>query len=329
MQPFADIKVHVERLSASAWAYAKEVGVVGHLHPAFLAGDVDADGQALTVGVVGLQRRVLTVFQMFLEEEAEGCVVERQEEVIVRVERVGVAREGVHEEFQLVIGTLAGEDAALVELGLDEAGHGCQLIGLAAHQKVEVGVDEQLAVLGEHVEDCLDVGLGNLVAGVGHGAVALGLGLEFPQQFSLLGDLDDLVVDDTVGVRYLAEEGQQVGGDDVAVDGHGLVGFYERGQVDFVHIDDVEGFDNLVAHLQAVVTGLEALHGERAVLEVEGHEAVEVLVDLVLGELAVPDAALLEDVHDLADLGMEVEPCLGVVLHEGGFYCFLRDDKVT
>ena len=60
----------------------------------------------------------------------------------------------------------------------------------------------------------------------------------------------------------------------------------------------------------------------------EGHEAVEVLVDLFLGELAVPDAALLEDVHDLADLGMEVEPRLGVVLHEGGFYRFLRDNEV-
>ena len=60
----------------------------------------------------------------------------------------------------------------------------------------------------------------------------------------------------------------------------------------------------------------------------EGHEAVEVLVDLVLGEFSVPDATLLENVHDLADLGMEVEPCLGVVPHEGGLDGLLRDDKV-
>ena len=85
----------MERLSASAWANAKEVCVVGHLHPAFLAGDVDADGQALAVGIVGFQRSVLTVFQMFLEEEAESCIVECQEEVVVGVERVGVAGEGV------------------------------------------------------------------------------------------------------------------------------------------------------------------------------------------------------------------------------------------
>ena len=328
LQKLADDAVHVERLTASAWADAEEIGIVGHLHPAFLAGDVDADGQALAVGVVGLQRRVLTGFQMFLEEEAEGGVVERQEEVIVGVERVGVAGEGVHEELQLVAGTLAGEDAALVEFGLDEAGHRCQFIGLATHEQVEVGIDEQFAVLGENVKDGLNVGLGNLVAGVGHGTVALGFGLQFAEELALLWDLDDLVVDNAVGIGYLAEKGKQVGGDDIAVDSYGLVRFYERGQVDFVHIDDVEGFYHFVAHLQAVVTGLETLHGEGAVLEVEGHKAVEVLVDLVLGELAVPDAALLEDVHDLAHLRVEVEPCLGVVLHEGGFYRFLRDNEV-
>ena len=140
--------------------------------------------------------------------------------------------------------------------------------------------------------------------------------------------MDDLVVDDAVGIGYLAEEGQQVGGDDVAVDGDGLVGPDERWQVYLVHVDDVEGFYHLVAHPQAVVTGLEALHGERTGLEVERHEAVEVLVDLVLRELAVPDAALLEDVHDLAHLRMEVEPGLGVVLHEGGLHRLLGDDEV-
>ena len=164
---------------------------------------------------------------MFLEEEAEGGIVERQEEVVVGVERVGVAGEGVHEELQLVVGTFACENAALVEFGLDEAGHGCQLLCLAAHKQVEVGIDEQLAVLGEHVEDGLDVGLGNLVAGVGHGTVALGLGLQLAEELALLWDLDDLVVDDAVGIRYLTEEGQQVGGDNVAVDGHGLEGLYE------------------------------------------------------------------------------------------------------
>ena len=178
---FADIKVHVEGLAAAAWADAEEVGVVGHLHAAFLAGDVDAYGQSLTVGVPGLERRALGVLEVFLEEEAEGCVVERQEEVVVGVEGVGIAGEGVHEELQLVVGTLAGEDAALVELGLDEARHGGQLLGLAADKQVEVGVDEQLAVLGKEVQHGFDVGLGDLVAGVRHGAVALGLALEFSQ----------------------------------------------------------------------------------------------------------------------------------------------------
>ena len=325
---FSPYDMHVEGLAASAWANAEEVGVVGHLHAAFLAGDVDTYGEALAVGVPRLEGCVLRMLEVLLEEEAEGRVVERQEEVVVGVERVGVAGEGVQEELQLVVGTLAREDAALIEFGLDETRDGCQLLGLAAHQQVEVGIDEQLAVLGKEVKHGLNVGLGYLVAGVGHGAVALGLALEFSQQLSLLRDLDYLVVDDAVGVGYLAEEGQQVGGDDIAVDSHGLVGFYERGQVNLVDIDDIEGLHYLVAHLQAVVTGLETLHGEGAGLEVEGHEAVEVLINLVLGELAVPDAAFLQYVHDLAHLRMEVEPCLGVVLHEGGLDGLLRDNEV-
>ena len=54
LQPFADIKVHVERFAASAWTDAEEVTVVGHLHSSFLACDVDAYRQALAISVVGL-----------------------------------------------------------------------------------------------------------------------------------------------------------------------------------------------------------------------------------------------------------------------------------
>lgn len=64
LQPFANINVHVEGLAASAGSDAEEVGVVGHLHAAFLAGDVDAYGQALTVGVPCLEGRVLGVFEV-------------------------------------------------------------------------------------------------------------------------------------------------------------------------------------------------------------------------------------------------------------------------
>ena len=43
LQQLADDTVHVEALAASARPDAEEVGVVGHLDLAFLAGDVDAD----------------------------------------------------------------------------------------------------------------------------------------------------------------------------------------------------------------------------------------------------------------------------------------------
>lgn len=40
---FSPYDMHVEALAASARPDAEEVGVVGHLDLAFLAGDVDAD----------------------------------------------------------------------------------------------------------------------------------------------------------------------------------------------------------------------------------------------------------------------------------------------
>ena len=49
----------MKRLSASAGSDAKEIGIVGHLDFAFLAGEVYADRQSLTVGIVGGQRCLL------------------------------------------------------------------------------------------------------------------------------------------------------------------------------------------------------------------------------------------------------------------------------
>ena len=62
--------------------------------------------------------------------------------------------------------------------------------------------------------------------------------------------------------------------------------------------------------------------------EVEGHEAVDVFVDLRLGELSVTDAFLGQDVVDLGYLGMEVEPLLRVVLDELTALCLLSNYKV-
>ncbi len=95
----------MERLAASAWTDTEEVGVVGHLDLALLAGDVDTYRKPLTVGIVCGQRRVFRAFEMFLEEEAQGGIRESEKQVIVRIERIGVAGERINEEFQLIVGS--------------------------------------------------------------------------------------------------------------------------------------------------------------------------------------------------------------------------------
>ena len=131
----------MKRLTASRRPDAEEIGVVGHLHLALLAGDVDADGQPLPVGVICGQGCVLRFLQVLLEEEAQGGVRQGEEQVVVGIESVGVAGEAVSEQLQLVVGRARGHDAAPVQLGLQVGSDGRYLVRRAAHQDVEVGVD--------------------------------------------------------------------------------------------------------------------------------------------------------------------------------------------
>ena len=62
--------------------------------------------------------------------------------------------------------------------------------------------------------------------------------------------------------------------------------------------------------------------------ELEGHEAVAILVHLFLGQLPMLDILLLENVAHFGNLGMEVQPSLRVVLNELAVLCLLRKDKV-
>ena len=105
---------------------------------------------------------------MLLEEEAQGGVRQGEEQVVVGIEGVGVAWKAVGEQLQLVVGRARGHDAAPVQLGLQVGGDGRDLVSWAAHQYVEVGVDQQGAVHGKLFQDLLDVCLGYPVARVGH-----------------------------------------------------------------------------------------------------------------------------------------------------------------
>nr|WP_224265230.1 hypothetical protein [Parabacteroides goldsteinii] len=62
-----------------------------------------------------------------------------------------------------------------------------------------------------------------------------------------------LVIDHAVGKRYACQEGEQVGGDGVAVDVRPRVGFYHGRKADLVNVNQREGTDDTVACFQVFV----------------------------------------------------------------------------
>jgi len=139
--------------------------------------------------------------------------------------------------------------------------------------------------------------------------------------------LDDLIVDNTIGIRNLCQEGEEVGGNVSTVDVDREERSHEVGHVDFVYIHQGEGLHRAVANLQVLVRALEVGHGKRPLLELERHEAMKVLVNLRLAQLTVHNTFLLQDVGYLGHLYMEVLPSFSIVFHEGIVRTFLRDDE--
>ena len=156
---------------------------------------------------------------MLLEEEAQGGVRQGEKQVVVGIESVGVAGEAVGEQLQLVVGRARGHDAASVQLGLQVGSDRGDLVRRAAHQDVEVDVDQQGAVHGKPLQHFLNVGLGYTVTRVGHGAVPFGLGLQFAEKLPLAGYLHHLVVHHAVRMWNACQEREKVGGDGISVDG--------------------------------------------------------------------------------------------------------------
>ena len=79
---------------------------------------------------------------------------------------------------------------------------------LAGHEDVEVRPDKGLLFCSNDLQYLVDVGLGNLVAGVWHGGMALALANESLTFLSLGWYLDDLVIDHTIRQRYCGEKRQ-------------------------------------------------------------------------------------------------------------------------
>ena len=88
----SDDTVHGKRLTCSRRANQDKVGIIGMLHLTLLTCKVNADRQSLAVSKIDQQRRVLCFLDILLEAEAQGSIAQCQEEVIVWVETIGIAR---------------------------------------------------------------------------------------------------------------------------------------------------------------------------------------------------------------------------------------------
>ena len=79
------------------------------------------------------------------------------------------------------------------------------------------------------------------------------LALQLPHEFALSRYLDDLIVDDAIGIRNLRQEGEEVGGNVSTIDIDREERSHEVGHVDFIYIDQWEGFYRPVTNLQVLI----------------------------------------------------------------------------
>ena len=85
----------METLAAATRSDAEEVGIIRHLHLALFPRDVNTYRKSPTVSIIGSQRSVFRALEVFLEEEAQSGIGERQKEVVVRIEGIAVSGEAV------------------------------------------------------------------------------------------------------------------------------------------------------------------------------------------------------------------------------------------
>ena len=253
--------VHVERLAASAWAEHEKVGVVGNLVPALLAADVDSHGNTLAVGIVNFQRGVLAVLDVLLVHETGSGIAEGEESVVVGTHAIAVAGEGVDEQLQLVVGPLADVDAQTTKGVFDVVGAFLHVgIHRCADNQVEMGIDQLLVLAGDDVLHLPDVLHGNLVAGVGHGGMAVFLLVEHRQLALLVGHEEHLIVDDGLGTGDGIHEADQIDRHGGVVDLDVREGMDDGWEVDAIDIDQTIDLAASVAHADGLVINLEVGH---------------------------------------------------------------------
>ena len=197
---FSPYDMHVERLAATTWTQTKEVGVVRNLVLAFLAADVNGNRNTLSVGIVDFQWGLLAMLYVLLIHETGSSVTQCEESVVVGIHAVAVAGEGVDEQLQLVVGTLADMDAQTTE-GVFQMVGAFLYVGINrnTHDKVEMGIDQLLVLPGNDFLHFLDVLHSNEVAGVGHTGMTILLLVEKGELSLLVRYEEHLVIHHDIG----------------------------------------------------------------------------------------------------------------------------------
>ena len=137
---------------------------------------------------------------VFLIHETGGSVTQCEESVVVRIHAVAVTGEGVDEQLQLVVGTLADMDAQTTEGVFQMVGAFLDVgINGNTHNKVEMGIDQLLVLPGNDFLHFLDVLHSNEVAGVGHTGMAVLLLVEKGELSLLVRYEEHLVIHHDIG----------------------------------------------------------------------------------------------------------------------------------
>lgn len=185
-----------------------------------------------------------------------------------------------------------------------------------------MAVDEHFIVAGDVDEHVLDVGDGEPVGRVGHGLVPFALEFEVAADAGLVGDADDLVVEQGLAARDGEQEREMVPGV-AAFPLAGLgVGGDLVGDMELVDVDQGEDPEGLLPQAQPLVAATDVAERIAFGGEVEGQVALVEFGDLGLAEEADGEVlggeGVAHAVHAL-DEGPEVAL---VVLEEAARGCW-------
>ena len=237
----------------------------------------------------------------FLVHQARRHVAHREEAVIVGTHSVAVARERVHIEFELVVGSL-GDMYAEARKAVFEVVGALLHIGVSRHHNGDVAVHiHELAVLTRHhILYPLDVLRGNAVARRRHRGVAVLLLFELCKFALLPRHVHHLVIHNAVGTWNAVEYRHQIDRHRGVV--HLDVGEWSdyRRQTDAIHIDKAVRFAHLVAHRELFAIGFQIVHRQSPVLEVQSIEAADVFISLLFAENMHFHTTVLQEVVHLA-----------------------------